>query len=144
MGTYLTLPLKLYNQCHMMWTRSLPPRPKDQEGFTMSLPVTDFQFEKPLVPPKPRVLAQKPGIQYAAMQFPQPEESNNYTEVLPKSKGNTVKASTGRNTERVIYQSIDFEVTRGLRVTREAVEDQRNREIQWIEQHEKAIAANCK
>ena len=124
----------------------LPPRPKDLTGFTVSLPVTDFQFEKPLVPPKPRVLAQKPIFRYAAMQFG-PEDSS-YTEVLPRTRETFDKAGSTWKNDRVIYQSIDFQVTEGLWRTKVAVEDQRNRERQWIEQQQeermKSIAANGK
>ena len=174
---------------------AVPLRPKDVSGFTVSLPVTEIQFDKPLVPPKPRVLDKPaapptgvpvqyttvpgiqyttapgvqyttapgvqyttaPGIQYTTapgvqhtaalgvndsgyttMQLPQ-NEVLNYTRVVPNQQGGPVVQSY-RDTGKVVYQSINFEVTEGLRKTREDVEMQRNREIEWLqEQREQSL-----
>ena len=128
----------------------LPPHPKDQAGFTVSLPVTEFQFNKPLVPPRPRFLEQKHtqiGIEYAAMAFTHTEDELNYAQVCPNARRSPVITGSSRDTNKVMYQSINFEVTEGLRKTREDVEHQRSREIEWLEQHEqklKALTATAK
>lgn len=134
----------------------LSTRTKDQSGFTVSLPVTDFQFNKPLVPPRPRVLDQKhplPGIHYAKMSFDHVEDDSNYTQVLPNVRRSPVLLGGKRGTknqdaapwdnERVVYQSINIEVTEGLRRTREDVEHQRNQQIEWLERKQK-LSPNCK
>ena len=123
---------------------ALPPRPKDQSSFTVSLPATEFQFDKPLVPPRPRVLEHKtPGVQYATMTFTHAEDDSNYTQVYPtNSRVNIegVPAATGsRDVDKVEYQSINFEVTEGLRKTREDVESQRSREIEWLQQRGQSL-----
>ena len=134
-------------------SQSLPPpavpsrQIQQQTSFTISLPATEFQFNKPLVPPKPRVLENKPsgpsgGTQYAQMRFSNSDDELNYTKVSLNHRINTVVSQSGGNHDnqsyhddktKVVYQSINFEVTEGLRKTREDVENQRSREIEWLE-----------
>lgn len=136
---------------------TLSTRTKDQSGFTVSLPVTEFQFNKPLVPPRPRVLDQKhtlPGIHYAKMSFDHVEDDSNYTQVLPNARrspvllggrrGNKNQDTTAWDKDRVVYQSINIEVTEGLRRTREDVEHQRNQQIEWLEREQKLKALTAK
>ena len=135
----------------------LSTRTKDQSGFTVSLPVTEFQFNKPLVPPRPRVLDQKhtlPGIHYAKMSFDHVEDDSNYTQVLPNARRSPVQLGGRRGNknqdtatwdkDRVVYQSINIEVTEGLRRTREDVEHQRNQQIEWLERERKLKALTAK
>ena len=135
-------------------TPAVPPR-RDQSGFTVSLPVTEIQFDKPLVPPKPRVLEHKQsqystgGIQYAAMRFSHPEDESNYTQVYPNQRvaSDTSTAEGGgggggkgvTDTTKVVYQSIDFGVTEGLRKTKEDRDIQRNREIEWLQREQNLL-----
>ena len=124
-----------------------PPRSlMDQSTFTVSLPATDFQFNKPRVPPKPRCLEQKHPLplQYATMTFAHTEDDMNYTQVYPHPRGSPVitgasRDGRARDKNRVLYQSINFEMTEGLRKTREEVRSQRNREIEWLEQREQSL-----
>ena len=120
-----------------------PTRTRDTAGFTVSLPATEFRFDKPLVPPRPRVLENKPpvplpapsGVQYATMRFPHSTDNQNYTQVYPGQRA-TLPSSGGEvihDPTKVVYQSIDFGVTEGLRKTREDVENQRSREIEWLQ-----------
>ena len=126
---------------------ALPPQHlKDQSKFTVSLPATDFQFNKPRVPPRPRVLEHKHPLplQYATMTFAHTEDDTNYAQVFPNSRGTPVITGTGRDggsrdRNKVLYQSINFEMTEGLRKTREQVRSQRNREIEWLEQREQSL-----
>ena len=131
-----------------------PPRPVDTPNFTVNLPATEFQFNKPLVPPKPRVLEHKqtaPSLSGGAhhtttttMRISGSEENVNYTTVYPNHHragpvtprgGGSSRGNGGYpdDNTKVIYQSINFNVTEGLRKTREDVENQRSREIEWIE-----------
>ena len=51
-----------------------------------------------------------------------------------------VPAATGsRDADKVEYQSINFDVTEGLRKTREDVENQRSREIEWLQQRGQSL-----
>ena len=42
---------------------------------------------------------------------------------------------------RMVYQSIDFEVTEGLRKTKEDRENERNREIEWLQREQNLLKA---
>ncbi|CAI8056325.1 hypothetical protein GBAR_LOCUS30684 [Geodia barretti] len=138
---------------------AVPPR-RDQSSFTVSLPATEFQFDKPLVPPKPRVLEHKPnhsggavgGIQYATMRFSHTEDvDSNYTQVYPNQRTTSVASSAGESgggggkgegvtdATKVVYQSIDFDVTEGLRKTKEDRDNQRNREIEWLQREQNLL-----
>ena len=127
-------------------TPPVPPRSRDT-SFTVSLPATEIQFDKPLVPPKPRVLEHKPsnsslpsGVQYATMRFTNSSDDHNYAQVYPNQRlappttsgGARGGKEGGGDPSKVVYQSVDFEVTEGLRKTREDVEYQRSREIEWL------------
>ena len=137
---------------------AVQPR-RDQSSFTVSLPATEFQFDKPLVPPKPRVLEHKPnhsggavgGIQYATMRFSHAEDDSNYTQVCPNQRTASVASTAGgsgggggkgevvTDATKVVYQSIDFDVTEGLRKTKEDRDIQRNREIEWLQREQNLL-----
>ena len=121
-------------------------RLKDPSTVKVSLPVADIQFDKPLVPPKPRVLENKQAlIQRNKLKPPSGDSDLNYTQVFPRTQrinpttdvpGTHSGGEGSRDSSKVVYQSINFEVTEGLRKTREDVEHQRSREIEWLEQRE--------
>ena len=91
------------------------------------------------------------GIQYATMRFSHAEDDSNYTQVCPNQRTASVASTAGgsgggggkgevvTDATKVVYQSIDFDVTEGLRKTKEDRDIQRNREIEWLQREQNLL-----
>lgn len=119
----------------------LPPRPVEQ-AFMVPLPRAEFDFNKPPVPPKPRVLCpseSEAAPKYVAVDFINNRDSshNDFTVVAPTThegeRPHQIFAAMDSTSDRVPYVAVDFKMTAGLATTKVQVEDQRTKEMEFLE-----------
>ena len=99
----------------------LPERSPEQTSLTFTLPQKEIIFEKPPVPPRPRLLNQSDAdgeirtAKYVTVDIkPQRNTLGTYSSVPRPRIGKSIRNATSLDSDRGAYTSIDFETTHQL------------------------------